>query len=898
MLHGVLHVHVHEACDIATTRRIQAVGCLKKYVCCGMLPELSGSCDPYLCLDVGSTRRLRTRFIPASHNPVWDERHEVYLADEAEELKIEVKDADIVGSDFLGQAIIPVSRVITGQRIDEWFELTDASGNVRTHKELAGSDERPSKVHVTMQYVPVGAEDQKGFQYGEVPRTYFPLRPGNRVTLYHDAVATPGPVPDIPLADGSCYDESSCWDDIYDAIAQAKTFIWITGWSVWTDTMLKRVPASNSDSPSLGELLVQKANEKVKVLMLVWDDTTNNMGLHAGVMATHDQLTYTYFKDTEVTCVLCPRQGGEEDSLLQKFSRNNMFTHHQKTVILDAPFPPGAEVPVVDGKSPTKRVIAFVGGLDLTNGRYDYHHHPLFETCQEGGPHCKDKYQGCIEAFDPTKPGPRQPWHDIHAKVEGPVAMDVAINFMERWSKQAGKLNLHKLTSMDDEEQDILLPEALRLFTSKRQQLKGRVRGHLSLRMETIKAQDPKLELTGVRPADAWNVQLFRTIDSDSAEGFPNSSEGAYEAGLTSGKGKSVDASIHRAYIHLIRHAKRYLYLENQYFLGSSHLWDSDSDTPCTNLVPAEIALKICSKIKAGEPFRVYIILPMYPEGVPTSGSVQAILHYQTKTRQMMYRRIAAAIAEAGLKGQVHPTDYLQFFCLGKRETPPDYQVDASQVTLDSGNVTSVNINADGYKPAANGGPVASALAAADRGNTGVNGDASTTNTAQARATDSRRFMIYVHSKLMIVDDEYALVGSANINQRSLDGSRDSEIAIGAFQNGYTLAGNPAGRLPNGQVAGFRKALFKEHCGELRPEMEDPSDVRCIRIMSKAGAENWAAYAGPEVQQLPYGHLMTYPTWVDADGNVLPLDGSEEVPDLKGKICGTKSMVLPPVLTT
>lgn len=51
--------------------------------------------------------------------------------------------------------------------------------------------------------------------------------------------------------------------------------------------------------------------------MLVWDDTTNNMGLHAGVMATHDQDTYSYFKGTEVTCVLCPRQGGEEDSILQ-----------------------------------------------------------------------------------------------------------------------------------------------------------------------------------------------------------------------------------------------------------------------------------------------------------------------------------------------------------------------------------------------------------------------------------------------------------------------------------------------------------------------------------------------------------------------------------------------------
>jgi len=37
---------------------------------------------------------------------------------------------------------------------------------------------------------------------------------------------------------------------------------------------------------------------------------------------------------------------------------------------------------------------------------------------------------------------------------------------------------------------------------------------------------------------------------------------------------QSIDASIHRAYIELIRGAKRYLYLENQYFLGSAHLWD------------------------------------------------------------------------------------------------------------------------------------------------------------------------------------------------------------------------------------------------------------------------------------------------------------------------------------
>ena len=41
---------------------------------------------------------------------------------------------------------------------------------------------------------------------------------------------------------------------------------------------------------------------------------------------------------------------------------------------------------------------------------------------------------------------------------------------------------------------------------------------------------------------------------------------------------------------------------------------------------------------------------------------------------------------------------------------------------------------------------------------------------------------IYIHSKAMVVDDEVALVGSSNINDRSLLGMRDSEAtAIGSM---------------------------------------------------------------------------------------------------------------------
>lgn len=37
---------------------------------------------------------------------------------------------------------------------------------------------------------------------------------------------------------------------------------------------------------------------------------------------------------------------------------------------------------------------------------------------------------------------------------------------------------------------------------------------------------------------------------------------------------------------------------------------------------------------------------------------------------------------------------------------------------------------------------------------------------------------VYIHSKMIIVDDDLALIGSANINDRSMLGSRDSEMAV------------------------------------------------------------------------------------------------------------------------
>ncbi|KAK3808693.1 MAG: hypothetical protein J3Q66DRAFT_392165 [Benniella sp.] len=75
---------------------------------------------------------------------------------------------------------------------------------------------------------------------------------------------------------------------------------------------------------------------------------------------------------------------------------------------------------------------------------------------------------------------------------------------------------------------------------------------------------------------------------------------------------------------------------------------------------------------------------------------------------------------------------------------------------------------------------------------------------------------VYIHSKMMIVDDRIAIIGSANINERSMLGNRDSEIAAVVRDQDYidsTMNGAPY------KVSRFahtlRMNLMMEHLGLL-----------------------------------------------------------------------------------
>lgn len=54
----------------------------------------------------------------------------------------------------------------------------------------------------------------------------------------------------------------------------------------------------------------------------------------------------------------------------------------------------------------------------------------------------------------PTDGCPREPWHDLHSKIDGPAAYDVLANFEERWLRASEPHGLKKLKKLND---DVLL---------------------------------------------------------------------------------------------------------------------------------------------------------------------------------------------------------------------------------------------------------------------------------------------------------------------------------------------------------------------------------------------------------------------------------------------------------
>uniref|UniRef100_A0A671XTJ2 Phospholipase n=1 Tax=Sparus aurata TaxID=8175 RepID=A0A671XTJ2_SPAAU len=181
----------------------------------------------------------------------------------------------------------------------------------------------------------------------------------------------------------------------------------------------------------------------------------------------------------------------------------------------------------------------------------------------------------------------------------------------------------------------------------------------------------------------------------------------------------TCESSIHNAYVHTIENSEHYIYIENQFFISCA-----DGKTVHNGIGDA-IVNRILRAHREQKKYRVFVVIPLLPgfEGDISAGggnAIQAILHFTYRFLINLHSISVLPLVNKCGSGFSSPVEdkWTEYITLCGLRTHS--QLSESLVTE----------------------------------------------------------LIYVHSKTLIADDRCYIIGSANINDRSMLGSRDSEMAV------------------------------------------------------------------------------------------------------------------------
>jgi phospholipase D1/2 len=609
---------------------------------------------------------------------------------------------------------------------------------------------------------------------------------GNDVYLYH-------------LATDNAPGTSGAFHDLEQAILQAQQFIFIADWSFQPDMRL-RLGSPATVGNTVGCLLNERAKAGVLVAVHTWD--------HTNAAAADPQNDYGNSRLDAIARAFSPPARRRSDNLLWRASSRTGvgWSHHQKFVVLDAP-----------GSGGKRRLIAFLGGLDLTRGRMEVSSYPVrvqdateWKTQVTVNNTAYDEWYNAEftrsgRSADPAKgvlaedaqPGqldmPRQPWEDYYARVIGPAAWDVTREFVGRWECDPSFGNT--LGQNDDAAKN----RVTNLFKS------------LFDNAGLVKPWEPH---TG--PFTARIVRSMARVHWG-----PRDANRPPEVTGKSGKQKELiwtvpggfERSIQNSYVNSIQNAERFIFIENQYLIGSGARWNPARPS-VANGVPEAIVNRISSKIRANQPFHTYVVVPMFPEGDPVSGASLVIRNFEWLTMRYMAQGVHAVSEPAGKDWR----DYLSFYFV------------------------------------ANWGP----------------GPLTQTGSRRDRVKSNDRYMVYVHSKLMVIDDEFLILGSANLNERSLAGDRDSEIAM------YLRPGS--GKLDDCRAAirELRRKAWNTLMGGLPSGWDAPETPGCVSDVRNRATNAYIQFRG----RIPGTcRLVSFPFGRDANAfSVQPISNKSEDP--------------------
>jgi phospholipase D1/2 len=609
-----------------------------------------------------------------------------------------------------------------------------------------------------------------------------------------------------PLTSGKEY-----FADLIHVCDSASDEIYIAGWQVNWDALL-------APGVRLYDVLYRAARRGVHIYVMPWDDTEP--------VQTYDDQTKAVLERINERLKL---EKGKADKcgkvcvyLCKSYAsvNNGYYSHHQKQVLID-------------------RKIAYVGGMDLAYGRmddacYDLHadsdgrqvlnrYNPGIPPLQKlksdastlvdpdlltgpndnsdtvdentgevlapsnakvesahiaaGGWQVRYGKAGMVGTLANTnsvsantceyteldaKRQPRMPWQDVHSRIEGPAVSNLLRNFILRWNTVANK------------EDKLALPKAPKEFE-----------------------QPGKAQIQVLRSAPAAHV---------ATEQKANSTAGS----------AGTQQDIHIAMKNLIAKARRFIYIENQFFVsdfgniggeqgelspaaqfikdGGGGIGDyalravrmaSKGNKDAMDRLPQNGVLKaLLARFKeiivddvTKPKFHVYITLPVHPEGGLDDATIAVQVYFTMQTLVYGSHSLINGIRR----------------CIKARELKDSNDAHYMRVINNAENTEYESIDADDCYEY---------VTLLNLRNWAQLGDRYVTE------------QIYVHSKLMIVDDRFALLGSANINDRSLLGERDSEIAV-LVMDEDTKRADINGKGSNQPVRCFAHDLRKKIWGKL-----------------------------------------------------------------------------------
>uniref|UniRef100_A0A3N7FFW4 Phospholipase n=1 Tax=Populus trichocarpa TaxID=3694 RepID=A0A3N7FFW4_POPTR len=565
-------------------------------------------------------------------------------------------------------------------------------------------------------------------------------------------------------------DGRAAFEAIALSIEDAKSEIFICGWWLCPELYLRR-PFRAHASSRLDSLLEAKAKQGVQIYILLYKEVAlalkiNSVYSKTKLLSIHENVRVLRYPDHFSTGVY-------------------LWSHHEKLVIVD-------------------HQICFIGGLDLCFGRYD--------TCEHRVGDCPPQVWPGKDYYNPreSEPNswedmmkdeldrgkyPRMPWHDVHCALWGPPCRDVARHFVQRWNyAKRSKAPYEEAIPLLMPQQHMVIPHYMgqnREMEVERKGIKDDVKGikrqdsfssrsslqdiPLLLPQEAEGPDDsgvgPKLNGMDSTPGRSlphafWKSKIELVVPDISMTSFVDNNgsdlhvkmssdfsaqpgtkasdlewwetqERVDQVGSPDESGQvgprvschcqvirsvsqwsagtsQIEESIHCAYCSLIEKAEHFVYIENQFLISGL-----SGDDIIRNRVLEALYRRIMRAFNDKKCFRVIIVIPLLPGfqgGVDDGGaaSVRAIMHWQYRTICRGQNSILHNLYDH-LGPKTH--DYISFYGLRS------------------------------YGRLFDGGPVATS-------------------------------QVYVHSKIMIIDDRTTLIGSANINDRSLLGSRDSEVSL------------------------------------------------------------------------------------------------------------------------